>query len=128
MGDARSDQPVHARHRGVEPVEEARHLGRHLLSRWSLEVDMGRPAASVGAGDDLHAALLVRSPLPNLDRVETLPSIRKQHSVPSVNPLRRQRGLLVVCGVQHHLRHPLDLAAFQHDADAGEAEEAASRP
>ncbi len=94
------------RGRSVEPVEEPRHLRREPVGRRRFVVD---PLLADRSGDDLHGACAVVPPGPDPDPVHAAAPGREQGGVPAEQAFLRQRVLVFLGGVEHHLDDAFDM-------------------
>jgi hypothetical protein len=91
----------------VEPFEEPAHLLFEPLGRRCFEA---HSVASDGTGDHLHRCGAVVTPGADRDSMNAASSRREKGRVPADEALHRQRLVVVLCRVQHHLHDAFDVA------------------
>jgi hypothetical protein len=68
------------------------------------------PPAMKGARNYLHRSLSIVAPSPNMQLVQTAVAGWKKGGVPTEQAVNSEWLVVMVCGVQHHVHHPVYLA------------------
>lgn len=108
----------------VDPLEERSHVGADAFCCRGFVVDALAPERT---GNDLHGSVAVVTPIAHAHLSNTAEATRKQRTVPTEQPVGRERGVVVACRVEHHLDDAFNPTIRRHNRTRVDAQTTGDR-